>query len=77
MDFQLGFNITSGVICIFSGWFGKTIWSAVRGLTSDIASFRLEVASDYIRKDDFNRIAERIYDKLDLISEKLDKKMDR
>ena len=77
MDFQLGFNITTGAICIFSGWFGKTIWSAVRELTSDITSFRLEVAGDYIRKDDFNRIAERIYDKLDLISDKLDKKVDR
>jgi hypothetical protein len=77
MDFQLGFNITTGAICIFSGWFGKTIWSAVRELTSDVANIRLEIATDYIRKEDFNIIAQRIYDKLESISDKLDKKVDR
>jgi hypothetical protein len=42
-----------------------------------VAAFREEVAKDYVRKDDFNRISDRIFEKLDLIYDKLDKKMDK
>lgn len=77
MDFQLFFNISIGLISAILGWFGKTVWAATRDLTTDIATFRVEVANDYIRKDDFNRVAERIYDKLDTISDMLNKKQDR
>jgi hypothetical protein len=74
---QTIFNVILAAFSAVLGWFGKTIWANVRALTDDVAAFREEVAKDYVRKDDFNRISDRIFEKLDLIYDKLDKKMDK
>lgn len=74
---QTIFNVILAAFSGLLGWFGKTIWANVRALTDDVSAFREEVAKDYVCKDDFNRISDRIFEKLDLIYDKLDKKMDK
>ena len=44
----------------------------LRGLFVDLTAFREEVAKEYLRKDDFNRVADRIFTKLDTINNKID-----
>ena len=70
-------NFTLFVIAGFGGWFGKTVWDSIRATNTGMAEFREEVAKDYVRKDDFNRVADRLFEKLDLIHDKLDRKMDK
>jgi len=53
------------------------VWQNVRELTDDLGHLREEIAKDYVRKDDFYRVADRLFDKLDLIFEKLDNKQDK
>jgi len=77
MDPQTLFNFLLGIVCSLLGWFGKTIWMNVRTLTDDVFNLREEIAKDYVRKDDFNRIADRIYEMLERIDDKLDRKMDK
>lgn len=74
---QLLFNVVIGAVCGIIGFFGKTIWAATRKLVDDLAAFREEVAKDYMRKDDFNRVADQIFHKLDQIWAKLDHKADK
>jgi len=59
------------------GWLGKTVWQNVRELTDDLGHLREEIAKHYVLKDDFHRVADRLFEKLDLIFEKLDNKQDK
>lgn len=77
LDYQTLFNWASGALTMLALSIVSAAFAAVRNLFSDIAEFREEVAKDYVRKDDFNRVADRLFEKLDLIHDKLDRKMDK
>ena len=76
MDQQyINFVLMSG--CAALGWFARELWTAVKMLKEDLSKLREEIARDYIRKDEFNRIADTLFAKLDDIRDKLDGKADK
>ena len=46
-------------------------------LSTKVQSIEVMVAGAYIKKDEFERVANRIFTKLDTIEDKLDKKADK
>lgn len=70
-------NILLGSGFTVLGWFARELWTAVKMLKEDLAKLREEIAKDYTRKDELNRIADLIFLKLDDIRDKLDKKADK
>lgn len=77
-------NIVFGTVCSLGGWFLKTMWASLKDLqTTDkalaekVQSIEVLVAGQYIRRDDFDRFAEAMFNKLDKISDKLDNKADK
>jgi hypothetical protein len=66
------------------GFLLKSIWQAVKDLqTADkvladkVASIEVLVAGNYVKRDDFDRVATAIFTKLDRIEDKLGSKVDK
>lgn len=84
MDFQHLFNIAIALIGALGGWILKILWDALRDLqeadkvlTDKVATIEVLVAGQYVRKDDFDRLADALFRKLDRIQDKLDDKADK
>ena len=72
LDYQVLFNWASGALTAVALIVVTLVINLLRGLFVDLTTFREEVAKDYLRKDDFNRVADRIFTKLDTINNKID-----
>ena len=48
-----------------------------RSLAEKVGKIEVLVAGEYVKKDDFDRIIERLFDKLDHIELKIDSKADK
>jgi hypothetical protein len=66
------------------GFVLKSIWDAVKDLqTSDkeladkVSRIEILVAGEYVKKDEFDKIIYRLFQKLDSIEEKVDGKADK
>jgi len=66
------------------GWFLRVSWDALsklqeqdRELADKVAKIEVLVAGEYVKKDDFDRVIERLFDKLDHIELKIDQKADK
>jgi hypothetical protein len=66
------------------GFVLKSIWDAVKDLQASdkeladkVSRIEVLVAGEYVKKDEFNSIMIRLFEKLDHIEEKIDKKADR
>jgi hypothetical protein len=66
------------------GFLLKSIWQAVKDLqnadktlSDKVASIEVLVAGNYVRRDDFDRVATAIFTKLDRIEDKLGSKVDK
>ncbi len=59
MDYQVLFNWASGALTTMALLVVTLVITLLRGLFADLTAFREEVAKDYLRKDDFNRVADR------------------
>ena len=84
MDFQDLFNIAVGFIMTMLGWFLRVAWDALsklqqqyRELADKVARIEVLVAGEYVKKEDFERVIERLFDKLDHIEIKIDNKADK
>lgn len=84
MDFQELFNIAMGFIMAIFGWFLRISWESMvslqkqdRELADKVARIEVLVAGEYVKKDDFERVIERLFDKLDHIEIKIDNKADK
>lgn len=77
MDYQVLFNVILGVAAACLGWFARELWQAVKDLRQELADHRVEIAKEYLPKDDFNRLAGELKDMLIRISDKLDTKVDK
>lgn len=73
-----------GILNLILGGFIKAMWDSYKELKktdSELAEkvnqIEVLVAGQYVKRDDFDRIANQIFSKLDKISDKLDKKADR
>ena len=72
MDYQVLFNWASGALTTMAVIGVTLVINLLRAFFVDLTTFREEVAKDYLRKDDFNRVADRIFTKLDTINNKID-----
>ena len=77
IDFQNWFEIMVGVLSLVGGWFLRTLWFDTKELTSKVQQIELLVAGQYIRKEEFERLAEALFAKLDKIEDKVDRKADK
>jgi hypothetical protein len=66
------------------GFLLNAVWQSVKDLqTADklladkVATIEVLVAGEYVRKDEFERAIQRLFEKLDHIEEKFDRKLDR
>ena len=60
------------------GFLLKSIWQAAdKALADKVAGIEVLVAGNYVRRDDFDRMATAIFTKLDRIEDKLGSKADK
>jgi len=84
MDMQSIFNMVSGAFLLLGGWFLRIMWDTLlnlqfqdRELADKVARIEVLVAGEYVKKEDFDRVIERLFDKLDHIELKIDSKADK
>ena len=84
MELQQLFNVAMGFIMTLFGWGLRISWESLkslqeqdRELADKVARIEVLVAGEYVKKDDFDRIIERLFDKLDHIELKIDQKADK
>jgi len=76
-EYQSLINIVLGTVLTAGGWFARTLWDAVQELKSDLGNLRVEIAKDYVPRNDFNRLGDELKEMLKAIFEKLDHKADK
>lgn len=81
---QSHLNWAFGLLNVAVGFGLKVIWDSHKELKRTDASLadkvnKIEVlvAGEYVKRDDFDRIANQIFSKLDKIADKLDQKADK
>lgn len=81
---QTLFNIIVGVAGSLGGWWLKAMYESLhdlkeqdRKLAEKVAGIEVLVAGSYVRRDDFEKLSDAIFKKLDKISDKLDGKVDK
>ena len=84
MDFQDLYNTAIGLVMALGGWFMRVIWDALKDLrTQDnalaekVSRIEVLVAGEYVKKDEFERAVQRLFDKLEHIEMKIDRKVDK
>ena len=80
-------TIVNWMLAGFGGLIGfllNAVWQAVKDLqtadkelTAKVAEIEVLVAGAYVKKDDFNELSKALFNKLDRIEDKLDKKVDK
>ena len=81
---QTLFNYALALCGALGGWVLKVIWDAVKDLQSadkvlveKVNTIEILIAGNYMSKSDFDKIAAAIFQKLDKIEDKLDRKVDK
>jgi hypothetical protein len=74
-EYQSVINIIAGVFIASGGWFARTLWDAVQELKADLSNLRVEIAKDYLPRNDFNRLADELKEMIGKIFDKLDNKV--
>lgn len=84
MDFQMLFNAAIGGVMLLAGWFMRVMWDSIqklhrddRELSDKVSRIEVLVAGEYVKRDEFDRSMERLFDKLDHIEMKIDSKADK
>jgi len=84
VEFQDLFNTAVGAIMVLLGWFLRIMWDSLkslqeqdRELAEKVSKIEVLVAGEYVKKEDFDRVIERLFDKLDHIELKIDSKADK
>jgi len=78
------FNIVVGVAGALGGWWLKVMWETLKDLqTADkelmdkVSKIEVLVAGAYVKREEFDRALNRLFEKLDHIDAKLDSKADK
>lgn len=73
-----------GFIMAIFGWFLRISWESMtslqkqdRDLADKVARIEVLVAGEYVKKEEFDRAVQRLFDKLDHIEMKIDSKADK
>lgn len=77
-------NWAFGLVNLILGGFIKAMWDSYKelkradsALADKVNSIEVLVAGQYVKRDDFDKVANAIFLKLDKISDKLDNKADK
>ena len=77
-------NWAFGILNLILGGFIKAMWDSYKELkrvdtqlAEKVNAIEVLVAGTYVKRDDFDRVANAIFAKLDKISDKLDNKADK
>ena len=77
-------NWVLGLFGMVLGFLMRSLWQAVRdlqaadrSLADKVNAVEVLVAGQYVKQEDFHRLSNAIFKKLDRIEEKLDGKMDK
>ena len=76
-EYQSIINIALGAILMVAGWFSRILWEAVNELQKDLSTLRVEIARDYLPRNDFNRLGDDLKEMLNKIYDRLDNKADK
>jgi hypothetical protein len=84
MDFQFIINLGGAAALGIGGWFARQLWDSVKELKNDIASIRLHMSENYVKKsevDSFKQDMDKRFDRvemlLDRLFDRLDQKVDK
>jgi hypothetical protein len=77
MDFQVAFNLAMSFIFIGTGWAIRAIYDGMNNLKKDQIALEREVASVYVRREDYRQDIVEIKQILSQIFNKLDNKADK
>jgi hypothetical protein len=61
------------------GWFARQLWDSVKELKNDVASIRLHMSENYVKKsevDNFRQDMDKRFDRIELLLDKLYDKLD-
>ena len=84
MDSQTIINAAIALVGFLGGWILKVVWEGVKDLqiadkilVEKVNTIEILIAGNYMSKLDFDKIAAAIFQKLDKIEDKLDRKVDK
>lgn len=83
VDFQTAFNVVLGAFSALVGWLLNTLYQSMRDLTkadadltSKVNQIEVLVAGTYVKRAEFDQKIDAMFNKLDAIEEKLDRRLD-
>lgn len=78
------FNVLFALVGVLGGWWMKAMWEAITDLKNadielgkQVGDLKVLVAGDYVRTEQFDKMINAIFAKLDRIEDKLDGKADK
>ena len=71
------YNIAMAVAGALGGWWLNTMWQLMRDLERKVASIDVLVAGSYVKRDELKQLSDVLFEKLDRIDQKLDRKADK
>lgn len=77
MEVQTLLNTLTGIVIAAIGWFGRQLWEAMDRLKSDLHQIEVDLPTNYVSKDDFNKTMRHIEDMFQRIYDKIDAKVDK
>ena len=84
MDYQELYNTAIGLVLFLIGWAMRILWDTLkelkdadRDLAEKVGRMEVLVAGEYVKRSDFDAIMLRLFEKLDHIESKIDKKADK
>ena len=84
MDSQTLINAAFGIIAFLGGWVlnslkesMKTLHDSDTALTTKVQAIEVLVAGSYVKRDDLDKLTHALFNKLDVISDKLDNKVSK
>ena len=77
IDFNTIFQLLVGCVLAAFGWFMRTLYDGVQSLRKDHEAHKIEVAKEYVAKNDLREMEKRISERFDRLEEKLDKQIGR
>lgn len=72
------FNVVFSVACVLAGWCLKILWSTMSDLQKSdkqildkMSRIEVLVAGSYVKREDYQKTMERLFERLDTLSERL------
>ena len=77
-------NILLSLVAFFGGWWMRVMWATLMELRSTdsrladkVQSIEVLVAGNYVKRDELHELTHALFNKLDRIELKVDKKVDK